>query len=163
MNIDRMRSLASDYARFVRNADDRAVTPLKELYEHGKASPCLIHLLILDESKKSVQHLANQIEMDALQTGPEAALKKYFTGIKNLKYFGVEMDKQECIQSCKQEYLKSLNEKYPLTKNLRLRLMYKYQVVMGKVSPKMGFLEKMLKWYGSVPKEFSKMLKKGVK
>ena len=160
MDLQKIQGYASDYWRYVRTRDDRAVNSLIELYKTGKDAPSLTRLIMRDESLKSIKHLYDGIEMDTLQMGAKNALKKYMQGISNQANYSKEIDNMEAIKPHFKDYVKSFKEMYPKTWNLRIHLANADRVSMERVTPKMSFLQKLLKWRKAVPKEVTMMFKK---
>ena len=121
MDIKRMQEIAADYARYTRQADKRAIAPLKELYTAGLESPSTTRIIICDAGRYSGKCLENIFKREAVEIGLKEASKNFQQGLINTAVFGKLIDKSE------------------------------------------GFFEKITSWKGSVPKEFSQMLKKAMK
>ena len=163
MDIKRMQDVAADYARYTRQADERALEPLKELYTAGLESPSTTRIIICDAGRNSGKYLEDVFIREAVEIGLKEASKNYQQGLFNTVAFGKLLDKCEEIEPLLNEFINKFNELYPLTGPLRAKLMDKARVTMGDTIPKMSFFEKLLHWRNSVPKEFSKMLKKAAK
>lgn len=163
MDIKRMQTNAADYARYVRQADERALTPLKELYTAGVESPSTMRIIICDAGRNSGKYLEEQFQREAIEYGLKEASANYQKGLINTAIFGKLLDKSEEIKPLLDECMKKFEELYPFTGQLRIKLMDKARVTMNETLPKMGFFEKFFNWRGAVPKEFSQMLKKAVK
>ena len=160
MNVQRLNELATDYCRYVRNADERALTPLKEYYVLGKDSPSTARIIISEAARKSQEYLKEQLQKDILEINMQEAIENYTKGMANMALFGKMLDNHEEIAPLLNEYANKFRELYPLTGAIRMKLIDKARITMDNITPKMNFIEKFKNWRGSVPKEFSKMLKK---
>ena len=163
MDIKRLQQVASDYCRYIRNGDERAINSVSEFYKLGKESPSTARVILLDEQRKSMQYLESRLEPDTLELGGKQAFENYSKAIDNITEFSRKVDRDKSVKPLLGKYASSFREKYPLTHQLRMKLIDNGRVRMDKVMPKMGLWEKFKNWRGSVPKEFSQMLKKAIK
>lgn len=160
MNITNMRNFASDFCRYAQNADDRIIYPLADFYKGAMHSPSVARLLLIDETKKSIQAIKDKLPDRILKDGYKQAMSDYQEAITNLRNFAPLADQHETIKPLLEEYISKFKEVYPKTATLRMKLMDTAQVVMDEVNPKMGFFKKLLFWRNSVPKEYSTELYK---
>ena len=163
MDYVKMREISSDYARYVRQADGRAINPLKEYYTLGLESPSVARLFLSDAGRNSRKYLEEQFKEDILCLGFKEATAKFQQGIMNSLNFANSFDQLDEIKPLLDNYAKRFKELYPYTSGVRMKLVDAGRVTLGEVLPKMETLKKMIHWRGSVPKEFSQVLKKVVK
>ena len=164
MNIEQLRSVSGDYARYVSNADSRATQAVIQFYDLGKESPSTARCVLVDEVKKRADYLTKEkYQEDIKIMGQSEAVKTLKTHAKNLIYYGFEVDAKEEVKPYIEAFSESFRMFYPKTGDLRCRIIDMGRVSFGTIHRKLGNFQKFLFWRKAVSNEVSQMFRKVIR